>query len=57
MMDRRCGWMNVAACLFFLQAVAATEYFADAVNGNDAWDGRAEVYDFVHGMGTVLLFR
>lgn len=35
--------------LMMLSSFGATEYFADAVNGNDAWDGTAET----HQGGTV----
>lgn len=49
MLNGTCGWISVAVCVLSLQTWAATEFFADAVNGNDAWDGRAEVFDGAHG--------
>ena len=50
MLNRLYCWMGAATCMLALQAGAVTEFFADAVNGNDAWDGRAEVFDGAHGL-------
>ena len=40
-------YLTLAVC--GSSAFAATEYFADAVKGNDAWDGKAAVWDGTHG--------